>query len=151
MKKFFNYNQSTHEATATLIQKGIKVTGRAKAHEDDLRYANQFTGIQIAEFRAIIKLLEKRSRRKLDKAKVLRNDAEFLENSANEDLAEVQELRGMMAAYIMEKDTLYKNLTNPPERIKWNDLDENMLSDSFKESMNDKVVEGEIEDGKTEN
>ena len=158
MKKFFKYNQSTHEAEATLIQKGIKVTAKAKAHEEDLAYANQFTGLQIAEFRALIKLLEKRARRKLNKVNVLRNDAQFLEDSANVDIEEAQELRGLMAGYIMEKDSLYKNLKNPPERIKWNSLDEDMLKPEFKNQLEEikevqpelTLIEGGKQDGKAE-
>jgi hypothetical protein len=161
MKKFFKYNQSTHEAEVTLVQKGIKVTKRAKAHVDDLNYANQFTGLQIAEFRALIKLLELRSSRKLKRAKSLRNDAEFLETSAQTDIEEAQELRGLLAGYIMEKSNLYKNLKNPQHRVQWKELTEDMLNDNFKSSLvepeevfetspDTQLLQGEIEDGKAE-
>ena len=159
MKKFFKYNQSTHEAEATLIQNGIKVTGKAKAHEDDLQYANQYTGLQIAEFRALTRLLEKRAKRKFKKIEALRKEAEFLEESANLDIQEAEALKIVEQDYIDEKAELYKNLKNPPKRIVWNKLNEEMLSDSFKESMGSqeipegspqlRVLEGGKENGET--
>jgi hypothetical protein len=158
LKKFFKYNQSTHEAEATLIQNGIKVTAKAKAHEDDLQYANQFTGLQIAEFRALTKLLEKRAKRKFKKIEALRKEAAFLEDSANLDVQEAEALKIVEQDYIDEKAELYKNLKNPPQRVKWNKLDESMLSDNFKQSVAGspqikpdlQVLDGGKADGETE-
>ena len=141
MKRFLKYSEETHQAEVTLVQGPVRAVGRAKAHEEDWKYANKLTGLQIAEFRALIKFLDKRSKLKMKQVARLRNDAQFLENSANEDRAEMEELKNVVDFYIERKNDLYKNLKNPPERIKWNELSGDMLSDEFKKQL-------EISDGK---
>ena len=135
MKKFYKYNDSTHESTVTFVDKGIKTIGKAKAHEDDLRFANKIVGLQIAEFRALSKFLEKRASRKMKKIQSLRNDADFLEQSANDDLLEASEIKEIMQGYINGKSAFYEKIKNPPPRVKWNKLPEEMLSEDFKKQF----------------
>lgn len=151
MRKILKYFEDTHESEVTLIHGPVKAVGKARAHDDDKRYANKLTGLQIAEFRALIKFLDKRSKLKMKQVQRLRNDAQFLENSAKEDIAELEELKMVVKEYIDEKDAFYKKLKNPPERIKWNKLSEDMLSPDFKTKMQRPAIEGEVVDGETKN
>jgi hypothetical protein len=149
LKKFFKYSDEAHQAEVTLVEGPLKATGKARAHEDDLKYANKLTGLQIAEFRALIKFLDKRSKLKLKQVNRLRNDATFLEQSAKEDQDEMEELKEVVKLYIEQKDSFYKNLKNPPQRVAWSKLDEGMLSDSFKKHFESNLIEGEDLNGKT--
>lgn len=56
LREEYSYNQETGKAIFTYYYKNIPFSGHAAAHPDDLDFANQTTGLNIAEARAAIKL-----------------------------------------------------------------------------------------------
>lgn len=56
LREEYTYNQDTGESIFTYYYKNIPFTGRAAAHPDDMAFANQNTGLNIAEARAAIKV-----------------------------------------------------------------------------------------------
>ncbi len=145
MKKFFKYDPETGVTICVVKQKGITGRGKAKVHPDDQRFATQLVGSQIAEFRAIRDFLEKRAAKKKREAKRLQAVAQALLDSASDDHIESVELSLITQEYIEAKEEFYDKIRNPKERIRWEKLDESLLSDAFKDSLNkDAIIDAEI-------
>lgn len=145
MRKSFKYDKETGITICTVRQKGIIGRGKAKVHPDDKRFATELVGYQIAEFRAIKDFLEKRAARKKREAKRLQAVAQCLLDSASDDQIESIELSLITQEYIDTKEEFYDKIRNPRERIRWEKLDESILSDAFKNSLkSDNIVDAEI-------
>ncbi len=145
MKKFFKYDPETGVTICVVKQKGITGRGKAKVHPDDQRFATQLVGSQIAEFRAIRDFLEKRAAKKKREAKRLQAVAQALLDSASDDHIESVELSLITQEYVQAKEEFYDKIRNPKERIRWEKLDESLLSDAFKDSLNkDPIIDAEI-------
>lgn len=140
MKKFFKYDPETGLSICIVKQKGITGRGKAKVHPDDQRFATQLVGTQIAEFRAIKDFLEKRAAKKKRDAARLQAMAQSLLDSASDDHIESVELSLITQEYIEAKEEFYDKLRNPKDRIRWEKLDESILSDAFKDSLREQVV-----------
>jgi len=145
VKKFFKYDPETGVTICVVKQKGITGRGKAKVHPDDQRFATQLVGSQIAEFRAIRDFLEKRAAKKKREAKRFQAVAQALLDSASDDHIESVELSLITQEYIEAKEEFYDKIRNPKERIRWEKLDESLLSDAFKDSLNkDAIIDAEI-------
>jgi len=145
VKKFFKYDPETGVTICVVKQKGITGRGKAKVHPDDQRFATQLVGSQIAEFRAIRDFLEKRAAKKKREAKRLQAVAQALLDSASDDHIESVELSLITQEYVQAKEEFYDKIRNPKERIRWEKLDESLLSDAFKDSLNkDPIIDAEI-------
>jgi hypothetical protein len=60
-------------------------------------------------------------------------------------MIESVELSLITKEYIESKEEFYDQIRNPRERIRWEKLDESILSDAFKTSLQkDNVVDAEI-------
>lgn len=145
MRKTFKYDAETGVSICVVKQKGITGRGKAKVHPEDRRFATQLVGAQIAEFRAIKDFLEKRAAKKKREAKKLQSIAQSLLDSASDDQVESVELSLITQEYIEAKEEFYDKIRNPRERIRWEKLDESILSDAFKNSLkSDNIVDAEI-------
>lgn len=56
LQETYNYDPETGKSAFTYYYKNIPFTGSAAAHPDDIEFANQCTGLNIAEARATIKV-----------------------------------------------------------------------------------------------
>ena len=147
MKKSFSYDAETGISICVVKQKGITGRGIAKVHPEDRRFATQLVGSQIAEFRAIKNFLDKRAKQKKKEAKRLQAVAQAILDSASDDMVESVELSLITKEYIEAKEEFYDKIRNPKERIRWEKLDESLLSDAFKNSLQkDNVIDAEIID-----
>ena len=145
MRKTFKYDAETGITICVVKQKGITARGIAKVHPEDKRFATQLVGFQIAEFRAIKNFLDKRAAKKKKEAKRLQAVAQAMLDSASDDMIESVELSLITKEYIESKEEFYDQIRNPRERIRWEKLDESILSDAFKTSLQkDNVVDAEI-------
>lgn len=145
MRKSFKFDKETGITICTVKQKGITGRGKAKVHPEDQRFATQLVGSQIAEFRAIKNFLDKRAAKKKREAKRLQAVAQSLLDSASDDTIESLELSLISKEYIEAKEDFYDKIRNPKERIRWEKLDEDILSDAFKNSLqSDNIVDAEI-------
>lgn len=135
MKRFFSYDKENKVAKAEVLKKGIKGVGYAKAHPDDFKYANEITGLQLAELRATKDFLEKRARRKLKTQKRLLAEAQYMQDLAGEDLLEAEDIQKIIEQIISDKAALYEKLNNPMPKVQWTELTEDLMSDEFKLSL----------------
>lgn len=88
----YSYDPETGKAEFTYYYQNLPFTGRAAAHPDDMEFANQNTGLNIAEARAAIKV-----------HKFIRN---FVIRPALEELIALQRSYKARKYY---KDDLYEN------------------------------------------
>ena len=144
MRKFFKYDPETGVSICVVKQKGITGRGKAKVHPDDKRFATDLVGSQIAEFRAIRDFLDKRASKKKREAARLQAMAQSLLDSASDDQMESVELTLIAQEYIAAKEEFYDKIRNPKDRIRWEKLDETILSDAFKNSLREQVIDAEI-------
>lgn len=147
MRKKFSYDVETGTSTCVIKNKGIVGKGKAKVHPQDQRFATQMVGAQIAEFRALKDFLDKRASKKKKEAKRLQAIAQALLDSASDDSVESIEIKLIEEEYIKAKEEFYDKIRNPKERIRWEKLDEGLLSDAFKNSLiGENVIDAEIID-----
>jgi nucleoside-triphosphatase THEP1 len=109
MRVNYFYDKDTFEAKIEIINnKGIKFIGKAIAHPDDQDYANQFSGLYIAEIRARIK----RENYKITKTKAeirrLQNELKYKEKLLSEYESNRQYFRKIAEEFIESKESLYK-------------------------------------------
>jgi len=145
VRKKFSYDAETGISTCVIKGKGIVGKGKAKVHPEDKRFATQMVGAQIAEFRALKDFLDKRASKKKQEAKRLQAVAQALLDSASDDNVESVEIKLIEEEYIKAKEEFYDKIRNPKERIRWEKLDESLLSDAFKNSLqSENVIDAEI-------
>lgn len=142
MKVIFNYDSEKKIAHVTMSKQGITVTGTAKAHPDDGVYANEFTGLTIAEMRAYKKFLKRRSQKKKSTQKWFLAQAEYYAKLADEDIQDSKRIEEEIDFYIEQKSKFYNTLKNPPQRIKWADLDNIQLNENFKKAIDGGMLDG---------
>lgn len=106
--KKFKYNDGVAEVE--VYYKGIKATGKARLHPDDVDFGNELTGLSIAEFRALQKVHYKQ-------AVALRADAKRLEAELLEQrrrIAEqeriIEEYKKIEKDYIEGKEKFYQGM-----------------------------------------
>lgn len=127
MRRRFSYNKETSVADVVLYMDGITATGTAKVHPDDLQYANEYTGLHLAELRAYKKYLEKRARKKHAYELKLLRTAQYYKKLCEEDMHTAQQVEAAISEFINGKALLYQTLKNPPKKVQWHNLPENFF------------------------
>ena len=143
MKAIFNYDSEKKIAQVTLSKQGITVTGTAKAHPDDGVHASEFTGLTIAEMRAYKKFVERRSRKKKSMQKWFLAQAEYYAKLADEDIETSKRIEEEIDFYIEQKSKFYNTLKNPPQKIKWAELNDLQLNENFKKALDGGILNGD--------
>lgn len=133
MKYTHHWYEDGNIAICTITHKGETYTGTAFCHTDDLDFCNKYTGLNIAEFRALIELYkaEKRKLRpqivalerlqkqilhgakcspKSRENKVLWSEIRRLKNELATVNNELDTLRKELKDYIDIKDKFYKEI-----------------------------------------
>jgi chromosome segregation ATPase len=135
MRKIYKYNEETKVSEVIFTKGKIRARAKSKPHQDDFEYANKIVGLQITEFKALIKFLKKRISSKENKIEKLKNQVASIEKEIEADNAEILELEEILKEYVNKKHEFYEQLRNPKPRIKWKELTEDMMNKEFKEVL----------------
>lgn len=135
MRKIYKYNDETKVSEVIFSKGKIRARAKSKPHKDDFQYANKIVGLQITEFKALMKFLSKRVSYKEAKIQKLKNQIESIEKEIEADKAEVSEIAEILKDYVEKKHDFYEQLRNPKPRIQWKELTEDMMNKDFKEVL----------------
>ena len=118
MSKTYKYDKEAKESLVEVFYKGEKSVGRAKLHEEDADFENEYTGYAIADCRAQQKAHHKVCvglRKRLKAAKAL---VEEIERQIELHQNSIELLKEEELLFIKEKDAFYNSIRSLRDPVK---------------------------------